>query len=218
MNPNDEIREKILKHLYDTYKTAKNTHRAKVTGVMLERAIEKQGYKKEEVVSNFLYLVQTNWIKKETESYTSGGLTIGGKKTPVTRGKTTYYMISDKGINHFEGASAFQKSTWQTGINITNVQGVTVIGDNNFVRNEYSELYRNLELLSDELRGSAAISDEDKINYTSDIDTIKSQLGKPNPAKQIIQQAWSGLSTLSTIEGIMQFYQRVEPLIKPFLS
>lgn len=218
MNPNDEIREKILKYLYDVYKNATNTHRAKVTGVVLERDIERQGYTKQEVVSNFLYLQQTNWIKKETESYTSGGLSIGGKKTPITRGKTTYYMISDKGINHFEGTSNFQKSTWQTGINITNVQGVTVIGDSNFVRNEYSNLYRNLELLSDELRSSSSISDEDKINYTSDIDTIKSQLAKPNPAKQIIQQAWSGLSSLSTIEGVMQFYQRIEPLIRSFLS
>ena len=143
-NPNDEIREKILKYLYDTYKKAHGINLVKVTDAMVQHELQEQGYKTEDIISNFLYLIQTGFIKKESENYTFDGWDYKSNKSKPMRGKQLYYTISDKGINHFEGASMFQKSSWVTGINVTNVQGVTVIGDNNFVRNEYNDLYNKI--------------------------------------------------------------------------
>lgn len=215
---NDEIREKILKYLYDHLKKAMSFKNARVTDTMVESALRREGYKQQDIISNFIYLVQTGWIKKGTESY-SYNLpdSITGKPKKV-RSKQIYYTISDKGVNHFEGASIFQKSHWLTGINVTNIRGVTVIGDNNFVRQEFGDLYRSLELLKEEISKNANIKDKDKLNYQSEIETIKSQLAKQNPNKNIIKEAWTAIKTLATVEGVMQFYKRVVPLIHKLIS
>lgn len=207
MNRNDEIRENILKFIYEKYKNASGINLAKVTDIEAQNALRQQGFNNSEIISNFLYLVQSGWIKKETKSWSIG----------KTRGKTDYYLASDKTINHFEGPSIFQKSNWMTGINITNIQGVTVIGDNNYVNQQFTELYRDLDLLLEEVKKSAVIFDQDKLNYQAEIKTIKEQLAKQTPNKNIIKEAWTSLTILSTIEGVMQFYTRVEPLIKSLL-
>jgi hypothetical protein len=218
VNINDQIREKILKYLYEHFKKAVSINNARTTDVMVVNALHREGYKRQDIVSNFIYLVQTGWIKKETESYSYNYPDYTTGKSKKMRGKQIYYTISDKGINHFEGTSVFQKSHWLTGINVTNIQGVTVIGDNNFVHQEFGELYRNLELLKEEIFKNANIKDEDKLNYQSEIETIKSQLAKQNPNKNIIKEAWNAISPLATVEGIIQFYERVAPLIYKLIS
>jgi len=217
-NVNDEIREKILKYLYSHFKNAMSVNNVRVTDAMVLSAVQREGYKRQDIVSNFIYLVQTGWIKKETESYSYDYPDYMTGKSKKMRGKQIYYTISDKGINHFEGTSVFQKSHWLTGINVTNIQGITVIGDNNFVHQEFGDLYRNLELLKEEIAKNANINDEDKLNYQSEIETIKSQLAKQNPNKNIIKEAWAAISSLATVEGIMQFYERVVPLIHKLIS
>ncbi|MCD6115346.1 hypothetical protein J7J74_03660 [bacterium] len=202
-NINDEIREKILKYLYEQFKKARSIRNVRVTDAMVGNALRREGYKQQDIVSNFIYLVQTGWIKKETESYSYDFPDYTTGKSKKIRGKQTYYTISDKGVNHFEGTSVFQKSHWLTGINVTNIQGVTIIGDNNFVHQEFGDLYRNLELLKEEIAKNTNIKDEDKLNYQSEIETIKSQLAKQNPNKNIIKEAWSALSSLATIEGLV---------------
>jgi hypothetical protein len=190
----------------------------RVTDAMVRISLVKQGYDKNEILRNFLYLVQTGYIKKETESYSYKSPSFGRGKSTTIKGKQAYYYISDIGINYFDGPSQFQKSPGITGINVTNVQGVTVIGNNNFVRNEYNELFNNLDALSDELRRTDKVSDEEKVNYLAEIETIKQQLAKPNPTPSILKTAWLSLTLLSTIEGLAQFYERVEPLIKPLIQ
>lgn len=93
-----------------------------------------------------------------------------------------------------------------------------MVGDNNFIRQEYGELYKNLDLLLEEVIKSSVLSDEKKLNYQSDIETIKNQLAKEEPNKNILKQAWNGLVGLAIIESIMQFYERVKPLIENLLK
>ena len=195
MNKNDEIREAILRYFYDLLKKAPVVLRAKANEMMLIKALASKNFSRQDVISNLVYLTQAGWIKPEKISGVS------------------YYIINDKGVDHFEGTSTFQESHWVTGINVTNVQGVTVIGDHNFVHQEFNELYKQLDLLQNEISKSGSLSDQDKLNYQSEIDTIKSQLAKQSPNKTIIQQSWNALSALSTIPGIVQFYQMIAPII-----
>ncbi len=196
----EEIREKILHHLYTVQKEATSASRSSQNERQIFHAFMDM-YEKSEVISNLLYLVDAGWIKT--------------KKLD----KITYYSIKDKGVNHFEGkSSVFQKGNFLSGVNITNINGITVIGNNNVVRQEYSELYRNLEILREKIGESQIISDPIKLDSQSEIDTIKSQLAKREPNKSIISQAWSALSTVATLEGVIQFYQTVEPLIKHLLT
>lgn len=214
MNASDEIKEKILKLLYDIFKNARSDRSAQVTRVVIFSHLREDGHTDQEIMSNLMYLVDTGWVKKEGEPYSIPSTDPFTRKKTTIKGKTIRYRISDTGINHIEGPSKFQKPSGQTGINVTNVQGVTIIGDNNIVNND---LFNGLDVLKQEIGNSVCISDEERINFTADIDTIKSQLAKPSPSKTIIQAAWQGLSGLATIEGLMQLYQRVAPLIEKLM-
>jgi hypothetical protein len=195
MNKNDAIRNEILKCLYNHAKQAQAIIRTKLNERGIIVAMRGTDYTTPDIISNLLYLVQAGWIKQEKIE------------------KIPYYSINDKGINYFEGTSEFQRSHWITGINISNTQGVVVVGDHNFVQQEFNHLYRELDLLKSELGKSSIISDQDKLNYQSEIETIQSQLAKQTPNKSIINEAWLALGSLATIDGVVSLYQRLQPLI-----
>lgn len=172
----------------------------------MKKELKEQGLTESEIVRNLEYLIQGNWVMvdvEESEFKTPKGYTRKQKKE--------HYRISDTGITHFEGPSMFQsvkKST--SGINIMNIQGVTVVGDQNIVVNtQYLDLYRKLSLLSDAVRKSSILSDEEKLNYTQDIETIKDQLSKPSPDKNIVALVWEKLKPLATVSGIVKFFTLV---------
>lgn len=62
MNPNDVIRDSILRYLYDVHGAAKSPKSA-ATGIRdLQKAMkEAHGYKQQEVASNLDYLIQKGW-------------------------------------------------------------------------------------------------------------------------------------------------------------
>lgn len=208
---NDEIREVILKFFYEIYKKATSPKKMKLTITEVKRGLKNLGLESKEVMPNLEYLIQTNYIIKEEESYQvrKGQSTFYSKKF--------YYKASDKTINHFEGPSKFQKLDKSiSGINLSNIQGVTtiIVGDANVVSNaQYVDLYKTLDILAQEIRKSRFLKDEDKLSYVGEVETIKSQLMKPKPDKNIIRQAWENLKPLATVSGIVSFFKQVAELI-----
>lgn len=209
----DEIREIILRFFYNVHKKARSLKSSRLRISAIKKNLKQRGLTEQEIVRNLDYLIQTGWIlKEERESYrlqTKRGM------VPV---RTGYFKISDKGINHFEGISKFQKLHPPTGINIMNIQGVTIVGDGNIVNAQYSNLYRSLSLLSEEIQKSDEFSDEEKLNYIAEINTIKSQLSKTTPDKSIITRAWGKLKSLATIASIANLLEKIHVLIKMLLT
>ncbi|MGD0027864.1 MAG: hypothetical protein ABSC91_02885 [Candidatus Bathyarchaeia archaeon] len=207
----DEIRELILEYLYSKYKKSRSVSGAGVKRREIKQVLKERGLNEQEIASNLYYLIQSGWVNEERKTF------------PITRGSTTIraenisYRIADKGINHFEGPSKFQRTQKLTGINITNIHGVTVIGDGNYVYNQYSNLYRSLDLLGEEIRQTDRLSDEQKLNYQAEIETIKSQLLKPNPDRSILRTAWNVLKGVATVGGIVSALEKVRALIQPLL-
>jgi len=206
----NDIRKDILNFLYKVHKSARGRESTRVSRSELKRELKKLGLKENEIASNLDYLIQSGWVKVELEE--------SEFKTPkgfIRKQKKEYYKISDIGINYFEGPSEFQRVEKSiSGINITNIQGVTVIGDQNIVVNtQYIDLFRKLSLLSEAVRNSSQLSDAEKLNYVKDIDTIKDQLSKPSPDKNIIKLAWEKLKPLATVSGIISFFKQVADLI-----
>ena len=160
-----------------------------------------------------VYLIETKWVieeVKEVSFYT-------GKRNIPTEKRT--YSISKDGIDFFEGYSKFQKSNKLAGINIDNVKNsVIVLGNNNIVRNEYKELSEYLEKFGNQIRINGELSDDEKIDYQSEIETIKSQLAKSKPDKGIIQRSWNTLKAVSTINGVADFYIKIQPFINLLLG
>lgn len=208
---NDEIREAILKFFYEIHRKASSPKRMKLQISEIKSKLKEFGLESKEIVSNLDYLIQAGYIVKEEETY---HFRKGSSVFPSTR---TYYKASNKTINYFEGTSKFQKLERSlSGINVNNVQGVTtiVVGDSNTVINsQYVELYKTLELLSETVRKSDSLNDEAKLNYIGEIETIKSQLMKPSPDKNIIKQAWEKLKPLATVSGVITFFEKAASLI-----
>jgi hypothetical protein len=205
----DEVRKAILEYLYRIH-DARSLKSARASIGQLKQDLKKLGLKEREIVRNLDYLIQSRWVTVETEETEF--------KTPrgfIKKQVKPYYKISDIGITYFEGPSEFQRvSKSFSGINITNVQGVTVVGDQNVVVNtQYLDLYRRLSLLSEAVRGSAQLSDKEKLDYVTEIETIKDQLAKQSPDKSIIRLAWEKLKPLATVSGVMSFFKQVAELI-----
>jgi len=79
-------------------------------------------------------------IAEEAVSYT-----IPGKGVTA---KTVKYRISDLRVDYFEGPSRFQKKRDVGGIDVSNVSGIVVIGNDNLVQSQFESLYRHLDYWS----------------------------------------------------------------------
>lgn len=90
-------------------------------------------------------------------------------------------------------------------------------GDRNQVSQSVEELEDRLSKLSNKINESTTLSDEEKNDHLSDIQTIATQIGKAKPNRQIVKMAWESIKTLATIEGFNQLIDRITPHIREFL-
>lgn len=213
-NQFDQIRRAILEYLDETMTKARNENLAKETGVVIQRALKRKGYENNQVNQELIYLVEKGYIKKESKTTTG----YGASKLKLT---TVKYYISSKGRDYLHGSSEeFKTSNYFGGINIQNIQGAIAIGQSNvaIVHKPHLNLYQALDDLKEAVLKEEKLPDEDKSEYVADIETIKNQVSKKNPSAVIVKTAWLGLSALSTIEGLIQFVERVQPLIEGFIK
>ena len=210
----DKTRKVILGYLYDVHTAARSRRRTHVPISELKTNLKKLGLREHEIVSNLDFLIQSGWVNVEVEE--------SEFKTPrgfIRKQTKEYYKISDSGMVFFEGPSVFQKVDKSiSGINVNNIQGVTIVGHQNVVVNtQHLDLYRSLSILSEVVRNSAQLSDEAKLNYVKDIETIKEQLSKPSPDRNIIKLVWEKLKPLATVSGIVTFFKQVAELVVSLL-
>lgn len=204
MNSEDEIRKKILGYLYDRFMNSRSATLIPAVEPEIIRSLE--NYSTEEIARNILYLVDSGFLKKELRK--------GLHKRSIPT-----YRVSDKTVNRFQQhESEFMKINNFSGINITNIQGVTLIGDNNVVNNNYIDLFKNLNLLKDIIGVNDQLNDQEKLNYQSNINTVQQQISTPNPSKGIIKLAWGSLEKLSTISGTIDIYNKIAPLVTSLLG
>lgn len=136
----------------------------------------------------------------------------------VRKSEVRKYKISDIGIDKLEGASVYSKPDRFHGINIMNIKGVTVVGSKNVVNVKYSDLYEVLDALEEEVSKEKTLSDEDKLNVTADIESLKNQLSKPKPNRNVIASLWSGIEKIVTGAGMVELAQKVAKLVSPFMG
>lgn len=91
-------------------------------------------------------------------------------------------------------------------------------GDRNQVSQSVVTLDNALTELSEKISKSTVLTDDEKNDYKSDIQTIASQAGKSKPNRQIIKVAWESVKALADIEGFAQLVGRITPLIQGFFS
>ncbi len=208
----DEIRQKILEYLNKVREKARSLSSisAKITDI--KKALKTYGISQNEVVINLDHLVQNGWVTEniEKKSY------ITPKGFEVPSEKRTY-KLSDLGLKHFEGSSIFDGFQSYAGINISNINGVIVVGSNNVVRAEFADLYKKLDQLDSSMKISDQLNDEQKLSIHSDIETIKEQLSKTTPDKSILQRSLRGLVVLSSIPGLVNLFDLVKTGLETLL-
>lgn len=210
MNPDDVKRDKILRYLYERHKSSRGVSAIPIGIRDLQSEMKKRyGMTQQEVSHNLDYLIQMGWVKevvKEREFATPGGMTLSREQVK--------YKISEVGISHLESASLFTKPKNIGQINITNVQGVTVVGNGNVVNTQLTDLSSALDELENVIASSRELTEEQKLDATADIATIRNQIAKNSPNRSIVRAAWDSIQDIvKGVEPIANILSKVWPLI-----
>src|SRR5438093_648150 len=208
----NEIRRLILEYFYERNKKATSAMGKRGSGVKI-RDVKAElkslhGLTQQEVQSNLTYLLSQGWV--EEKSVEKQIRARGGTVIPSV---TKYYQITAAGIDKIEGPGEFTMPKFQ-GINIQATgQNIITLGDGNQINAQFSKLGQALVELRHAITKSTA-SDAQKMNFVADIDTIESQLAKPQPNRSIIAAAWEAVKTAAAINGCANLVQKVSGLIR----
>ncbi|MCH8027768.1 MAG: hypothetical protein IID63_06555 [candidate division Zixibacteria bacterium] len=214
MNPNDSIRKQILEYFYERNRNATSARGKKGSGVKIrdvKRELkELHCLTQQEVMSNLTYLLDNGWINEDPVEKT---FKVKGGTVPQV---TMYYRISAKGIDKAEGGSQFEPKVRYPNININAIGNKNIIttGDGNVINTEYADLHSSLDNLKDAMSKSAQLREDEKLNYAADIESIKDQLAKPEPNKNIIYSLWRGLEKIATLSSVANAYNQVATLMQ----
>jgi len=213
MNPDDDIRDKILRFLYERHKMTKGITKIPIGIRDLQSALRSSyGFKQHEVSSNLDYLIQVGWVKevvRERSFKTPKGMELSQEQIK--------YKISDVGINHLEAGTMFSRADSSKNVNITNIHGVTVVGDGNIVNTQFTDLSRALDELDRAISQARDLTDIQKLDAAADLSTIRAQIAKKNPDKTIVTTAWKSLEGLATIATLAEAAHKVGELIAGLL-
>jgi hypothetical protein len=211
-NPQDAIRDAILRHLYELHGKARSPKSAGRGIKDLVHDLKERGYKQQQVASNLDYLVQKEWVREQIDNRT---FTTQSGTTQTAERRT--YKISDRGIDRLESASTYKRQEIGSHVNITNVHGVTVVGEGNVVNVTFTELTRVLNNLREEILASAILDDTQKLDCVSDIDSMQSQLQKPEPNRSIVGTLWKGIESVAKVATLTEIAEKAYRLISPLL-
>lgn len=209
----DEVRNLILNFLYRLHRSARGVKAQEIKLRVLQKRLKAEhGLNQQEVSSNLDYLVQKEWvrqIRRERTFTTKGGVEVSNDEVS--------YKITDVGIDRLEGESRFKKQSPFGAVNIGNVQGAVVFGDHNVVNNQFIPLAEHLTRLEQAISASA-MPDNEKVAVIGDIETIKSQLAKPVPDRNILSHAWSAIKRAVTAHGFATMLVETAKHITPLIS
>lgn len=213
-NIDDVVRDNILRFLYELHRKARSPRSAGKGIRDLQRELKKRyGYKQQQVAANLDYLVQQNWAREGFSSrmYKSPGGTLQSAE------KVTY-KISHVGIDRLQHPSTFKRSdAHKMKINVTNVGGVTVVGDGNVVNTHFADLSRELEHIRDTFNESS-LPDAQKLDAVSDVESLLSQLQKPEPNRSVVKSLWEGIQRAAAIASLSSATAQAAELISPLVG
>lgn len=213
---NTVIRGLMLQYFYDRNKNATSSRGKRGSAVKISDVKKElkaaHGLTQQEVQSNLTYLISQGWIEDDTvqKSFTAPGGTV----IPST---TTFYQITAAGIDKIEGPGEFTMAKFH-GIKIEATgQNIITVGDGNQVNAKFGELAQSLAELREAI-ATSEVTEAAKMGFVADIDSIQSQLAKPEPNKGIIAAAWEMVKGAAAINGCAALVTKIAALISPFIQ
>ena len=211
---NTEIRRIMLQYFYNRNTNAPSARgkgaAVKISDVKKELKAS-NGLSQQEVQSNLTYLISQGWAEEDTvqKSFTAPGGTI-------IPSSTSFYKITAAGIDKIEGTGEFTMPKFH-GIKIEATrQNIITVGDGNQIDAKFGELGEAFAELRSAVTESQE-SDARKMGLVADIETIQSQLAKPEPNRGIIGAAWETVKAAAAINGCATLVVKVSGLIAALL-
>jgi len=211
---NNEIRRVMLQYFYHRNSTAtsargKRGSSVKISDVKKELKAAHE-LTQQDVQSNLTYLISQGWV--EEDSVEKSFKAPGGTIIPST---TNYYKITAPGIDKIEGPGEFTMSKFH-GIKIEATgHNIITVGDGNQINAKFGELGQALAELREVVTASAG-TEADKMNLVADIETIQTQLAKPEPNPTIVGTAWNAVKGAAAINGAARIVAKIAGLIGAF--
>ena len=214
---NDEIRDIILRYLYDrnenaTSRRGKSTGAAVMISVMRKDLKTSHGLSGPEVHRNLTYLESMGWVEDRplAKSFTT-------KKGGVVPAATSYYIITAAGIDRIGGKSVFSRDRFE-GVRIEATgQNIITLGDGNQVDARFQQLGESLASLRQAFKDSS-LDEKQKVDVIVDVDTLQSQLGKSSPDPTLVQRLWEGINRAASLAGLAQAATQAYPLIAKLIG
>jgi hypothetical protein len=213
---NDEIRRILLRYFYDRNRNATSARGKKGSAVKISDVKKElkaaHGLSQQEVQSNLTYLISQGWVEEDVveKSFTAPGGT-------VIPSATSFYKITAHGIDKIEGEGEFTMPKFH-GIKIEATgQNIITLGDGNQINAQFGDLGRALVELREAIT-SSSVSEAEKLTLVADIDTIQSQLAKPQPNQGIIKAAWEVVQGAASIDGCASLVAKVGGFVAGFLT
>jgi hypothetical protein len=206
----------MLYYIYDRNQNAtssmgKKGSAVKISDVKAELKAQ-HGLTQQEVQSNLTYLLSQGWV--EEKSVEKEVRARGGTVIPSV---TKFYQITAAGIDKIEGPGEFTMPKFH-GIKVEATgQNIITLGDGNQINAKFSDLGEALAELREAITTSDTL-EADKMSLVADIDTIQSQLAKPQPNRSIVAAAWEGVKGAAAIHGCAGLVEKVTGLIARFVS
>lgn len=213
----DQIRELVHRYFYDRYKKGrgergKNGIAAKISVVRKELKVL-HGLSQQEIARALTYLIDEGWVRREEEQKMFQ--TPGGTMRPAT---AVYYRITSPGVTKIEGDSEYTMPKFQ-GININATgQNIITLGDNNQVDARYESIGNKLIEFKDAVRAAADVDDSAKLSIVADVDSMQSQLAKPEPNRPVLRAIWAGIERLTTATSLAANVAALAPVLHPLLG
>ncbi len=212
---NDQLRELILQYFYHRNSQATSRRGKKGSGVKMKdiKADLKaqHGLVDSQIISNLNYLISQKWVEEETESKT---FTTKGMTFPQ---KTIFYSITATGIDKIEGPSQFTPKRFD-GINVSATGSVVTIGSGNQINVKFKDAAQALGTLRDQVTQSNELTDGQKLDIVTDIDSIQDQLAKPKPNKSVVELLWKGIEKAVTAGSLVDFVVKAGTFISTLLA
>jgi len=205
----------MLRYFYDRNRNATSARGKKGSSVKIsdvKRELKaSHELTQQEVQGNLTYLISQGWVKEDVieKSYTAPSGTV----IPST---THFYTITAPGIDKIEGPGEFTMPKFH-GIKIEATgQNIITLGDGNQVNAKFGELGQSLSELHNAVT-SSEVPESKKLELAADIDTIQSQLAKPEPNQTIIKAAWEVVKGAAAINGCTVLVHKIAGLLAHFL-
>ena len=137
----------------------------------------------------------------------------GGTIIPST---TNFYTITAVGIDKIEGPGEFTMPKFHDIKIEATGQNIITLGDGNQIDAKFGDLGQSLAQLRTAITASQ-VPESTKLEFVADIDTIQSQLAKPEPNSTIIKSAWEVVKGAAVINGCTALVAKVAGLLQHFL-